>query len=152
MAAVGVFKEKRMSQEVDMVTLGFLVGQYQKAKNAEAVAKEARIGAELAVAGLIDGPDSGQRSVRLPDGRAVVVKRGLNYGVNVNDMEVAIEQVELRRGTKIPSPIKAATSYKLDVAGYDWYRANDREVYEAISDHVIITPAKVAVSIGEAKK
>ncbi len=141
-----------MSQEVDMVTLGFLVSQYQKAKNAENVAKEARIGAELAVAELIDGPDSGQRSVRLPDGRAVVVKRALNYRVNVSDMNAAIREISQSRRSVISSPIKTSTSYKLDVKGYEWYRNHDNQVFATISDHVIITPAKTAVSIEEAKK
>ncbi len=141
-----------MSQEVDMVTLGFLVSQYQQAKNKENVAKEARISAELAVAELIEGPESGQRSVRLPDGRAVVVKRALNYRISPRDITSAIVKIAGSRAVHLTRPIKTSTKYELDIEGYDWYRIHDRQVFEAISDHVVVTPAKVAVSIKEAKK
>jgi len=48
-------------------------------------------------------------------------------------------------------PVRSKTTYQLDEAGYEWYKANDKKVFDLISPFVIVTPKKTAVRIQNKK-
>jgi len=136
-----------MSQEIDMVLLGYLTNRYLEAKNEEADARQTREATEAAVAAIIPGPDDKQVTVPLADGRKVVVKRKLNYKANTTKINYLLVEINKSLNEKLPNPVKSSCTQKLDVKGYEWYRENRPEEFKQIAEFVTVTPAKTAVEI-----
>jgi len=113
------------------------------AKIAEMECVYKRVDAENSIAALVPTGDIGQKTVTLPGGTKVTVKRGLNYKADVQ----AVEGMSCWDGLTYPAPIKVKTTRELDEKGYEWIRENDPFTFQVISSHITVTPKKVAVSI-----
>jgi hypothetical protein len=131
----------------DNETLSILYNDLAHAKQAEARSTALRIAAEEKIVALVTGPDTGQRTITLTDGRKITVKRGLNYRVDVQSL------VKTHRllGIPCPAPVKQKTTYELDAKGYEYYRENYPQAFTAISEFVTVTPKKIAVTLKEAR-
>ena len=127
-------------------TLEVLATQLTEAKCAEEMAKAERIAIEEKIAALVPGPEKGQKTVALADGRKLTVERGLNYKADVQAIEEAMSAIR-----QVHVPIKVKTTRELDVVGYEWFRENDHNAFDIISQYVTVTPKKVAVSLKAAK-
>ncbi|MFA5186719.1 MAG: hypothetical protein WC551_09605 [Patescibacteria group bacterium] len=125
----------------------FLARDLANAKAAEDCAKAARIAVEEKIAGLVPGPEKGQKTVTLPDKSKITVERGFNYKADL----VEIEKVFASEGESRYAPIKVKTTRELDVTGYEWYRENDPESFACLSQFVVATPKKVSVTLKAAK-
>lgn len=117
------------------------------AKRAESQAKAARMSAEFAIATLVPGPVDGQKTKTFEDGTKVTVKRKLIYSANVIEIEKVIASVSEQIGQEIPAPVESKTTRTLDVKGYEWFRKNAPDMFNLISKHVTVKPAKDAVTI-----
>ena len=117
------------------------------AKAAEERAKAHRIEAEEEVAAMIEGPEVGQKTVALADGTKVTVTRGYNYKADCEEIATFFKREQL----DTPAPIKHKATITLDPAGYEWYRAHNPAVFDAISRNVVVTPKKVSVVLKAAK-
>ncbi len=127
-----------------LVQLSELAYVLKNAKAAETLAKRGRVDAEEQIAALIPTENIGQKTITLSDGVKITVKRGLNYKADCE----AIEDVFIEDKTgKFFAPIKTKTTRELDVKGYEWYRINDSETFSAMSQHVTVTPKKVAITL-----
>ena len=136
-----------MSDELNLQQLSELANAFCEAKKAEATAICNRIQTEERIAALIPTKDVGQKTVTLPDGQKITVKRGLNYKADVQAIENAYCWVSLGYST----PVKTKTTRELDVAGYEWYRNNNSDIFAKLSQYVTVTPKKVAVSLSLGK-
>lgn len=117
------------------------------AKKVEEQAKATRIAAEFAIAKLIPGPANGQKTKTFEDGIKVTVKRKLIYSANVVEIEKVVALVSDKIGQEIPTPVESKTTRTLDVKGYEWFRNNAPDMFNLISKHVTVKPAKDAVTI-----
>ncbi len=109
----------------------------------EAEAKKRRISCEERIAALIEGPESGSKTVTLGSGKKITVKRGVNYTADIGGM-MKIKEICL--------PIQAKSTTSLNIEGYEWYKKNDPVAFAAISEFVETTPKKIAVTIKEKKE
>ncbi len=123
------------------VKLKELTHVLKNAKAAEALSKRGRIDAEEQIATLVPTEDIGQKTVTLNDGTKITVKRGLNYKADVQPIWKIFDK------SNQLAPLKSKTTVELDVKGYEWYRENDTETFALMSQHVTVTPKKVAVSL-----
>lgn len=119
-----------------------LADELAAAKIAESLARDARIDAESRIADLVPTKDTGQKTIMLPDGIKIMVKRGLNYKANIEQIQDYYFDLPEKH-----SPIKMKTTRELDAVGYEWIRVNDPEAFAIISQHVTVIPKKVAVTI-----
>jgi hypothetical protein len=129
--------------EVEIYSLESLYDVLKNAKQAEDTAQRERIFIEEQIAALVHTKDVGQKTVTLSDGKKITVKRALNYRADCEAIQDSHCWVSL--GT--PAPIKTKTTKTLDEKGYEWYRSNLPEVFNKISKHVTVTPAKVSVTL-----
>ncbi len=125
--------------------LAIFSSQLVKAKAAEETAKAARIALEEKIAKLIPSPETGQKTVKLPDGTKLTVKRGLIYKADVQDIRDVFSD-EAIPDTMFP-PISRKVEEKLDVKGYEWYRKNYPQIFLELSEFVTVTPKKIAVTV-----
>lgn len=121
-----------------------LVRHLIQAKQTEEKAKEVRIAYEEQIAELVPGPDRGQVTKKLEGGTSVCVERGFNYKADIQGLRDACTGTEF-------VPVKVKTTTELDVAGWEWYRINEPEMFSRLSQHVKATPKKVAISIKSMK-
>jgi hypothetical protein len=129
-----------------MTELDFQVSLLKEAKFKEQLERESRIKIEEVVAALIPGPERGSKTVTLEDGTKITVERGWNYAADCGEIG---HQCNLNGVTNVP--VRSKTTYQLDEAGYEWYKANDKKVFDLISPFVIVTPKKTAVRIQNKK-
>jgi len=122
-------------------TLASLCRRLLSTKLSEEGWKKIRIGIEEKISALIDGPERGQVTVALPDGNKVTVERGFNYKYQADEIE------KFCTISGIACPVKVKTTRELDVTGYEWYRDNDTENFAKISEFVVATPKKTAISV-----
>ena len=139
-------------QYTGMQSMLILVNQFLKAKLRESSARRDRIAKEHNLAVMLPGPEDGQVTLTIPDGRKVVVKRKLNYKSDCNKLGIALEEIRDRTGEDIPYPIKSSTRFEFDKKEYEILRRDFPEVANEISDLVTVTNAKTAVVITEPKK
>ena len=143
--------EKQLTpSEARMQTLKILAMNLRSAKRQEESIKANRIAVEGVIAELIPGKDLGQVTETLPDGSKIVVKRGLNYKANLEGIK------SIWAGTEPPidgimAPIESKTTWGLDVKGYEWYRKEHPEIFQQMTEHVTVTPKKVAVELKDPK-
>lgn len=121
--------------------LSDLVGDLEWTKAREEEKRKDRIVIEEEIAALIPGPERGQVTITLEDGRKVTVERGFNYKADCSAIEAIFNQDILF------APVKTKTTRELDITGYEWYRDNDRAGFELLSQHVTVTPKKTAISV-----
>ncbi|MFZ5832266.1 MAG: DUF7173 family protein [Planctomycetota bacterium] len=114
------------------------------AKSEEKLAEGKRIEIEERIAALIPGPERGQKTVALPDGRKLTVERGFNYRADCAEIEKLFTTGAV--SGEFP-PTKVKTTRELDVTGYEWYRTNDPDSFALLAQHVTVTPKKIAVSL-----
>ncbi len=139
-----------MTDEQEQVkTIRTLAGKLRDAKDAEALAREVRIGIETQIAELVPTDEEGQKTIPVGDGVKLTVKRSLAYRADMEEIARTLNRLGLRDGNKYHPPIKTTTRQELDVAGYKWYRKESPEVWKAIAEHVVVTPRKVAVTLKE---
>ena len=136
-----------MSNSLNLKRIEELVNELIATKAAEAECICARINAENCVAALVPTGDVGQKTVTLPGGQKITVRRGLNYKADVQ----AIQSVFNNTGTREFLPLKTKTTIELDEKGYEWYRSHNPELFNKLSQHVAVTPKKVAVSLSAKK-
>ncbi|KKL08962.1 hypothetical protein LCGC14_2570630 [marine sediment metagenome] len=117
--------------------------ELSRARNSERLIKEWRIRCENQIAALIEGPESGSKTVTLESGRKITVKRGVNYSADIGGM-MKIKEICL--------PIQAKSTTSLNIEGYEWYKKNDPVAFATISEFVETKPKKVAVTIKEKKE
>ncbi len=115
-------------------------------KAVEEKAKAQRIETEERIAKLVPGPEKGSKTVTLPNGSKITVKRDLNFKADCG----AIERICSSTG-RVHVPVKVKTTRELDEKGYQWYRDNDVEGFAMMAEHVVVTPAKTAVTLQGAK-
>ena len=122
------------------------------AKAKEDAAKARRIAIEEEIANLVETPDKGQKTVRLPSGWGITVKRGYNFSANVESMKAAWAGLAMARelGLGFPVPLKVKES--LDEKGYEWYRKNHPNLFSLLAEHVTAKPKKVSVSFRSPKE
>ena len=120
----------------------------RKAKEVEARTKANRIKLEELLASLVPTVEIGQTTTTLTNGMKVVVKRGYNYKAECESIQQLFVEMEQPEFTP---PIKVKTTRSLDVVGYEWYRNNHIELFAKMAEHVVVTPAKVSVTVGEAE-
>ncbi len=123
--------------------LEILYATLRASKALENSAKKHRIKAEEQIAQLIEGPESGSKTITLESGRKITVKRGVNYSADVD---------RIREITGFPPPLQSKTTISLNEEGYEWYRKNDPVAFTEISKFVETKPKKVAVTIKEKKE
>jgi len=121
--------------------LAALSNELLAAKIAEALARSTRVDIENRIAAIVPTKDTGQRTITLPEGQKLTVKRGLNYKADVQAIEKIFSELEQF------APLKSKTTVELDVAGYEYYREGEPEFFGVLSQHVIVTPRKVAISV-----
>ena len=119
-----------------------LSGALQVIKTREEEAKKLRISVEIEIAQLIEGPETGSKTVTLESGRKITVKRGINYTTDVEGLS------GIMIGNCLP-PLQSKTIVVLDIEGYEWYRVNDPVAFATISEFVETKPKKIAVTIKE---
>jgi hypothetical protein len=137
--------EEIQDKPEDTSPLEYLVRHLRLAKTEEANVTAKRIMIEEKIAGLIPGPERGQKTVKLTDGSSVTVDRGFNYKANCESIVGGmVNPLE-------PPPVKIKTTRELDVVGYEWYRENNPNTFQFLSQFVVATPKKVAVSIKDKK-
>lgn len=134
--------------EERLIRLRGLVANLQAAKRNEESIKTNRIALEGMIAELIPGREDGQVTETLPDGSKIVVKRGFNYKADLDEIEGILASCE----KEMPIPIEVKTTRKLDVKGYEWYRENYPELSVLLTQHVTVTPKKVAVELKNPKE
>jgi hypothetical protein len=94
----------------------------------------------MEIAKLVPCPDRGQKTVTLLDGTKLTIEKGFNYKADFD----ALEKI----GTAFtPAPIKTKTTKELDEKGYEWYKANNPEMFALLAQHVTVTPKKVSISV-----
>ncbi len=133
-----------MASTILKIKLEVLAYVLKNAKAAEALARSGRIDAEEQIAALIPTEDIGQKTVTLSDGVKITVKRGLNYKANCEALKNALLDNEMFR---IIPPTKIKTTIELDTKSYEWYRGNNPQAFGVMSQHVTVTPKKVAVML-----
>ncbi len=111
----------------------------------EAEAKKRRISCEERIAALIEGPESGSKTVTLGSGKKITVKRGVNYSADIDRIN------ELEIDDYFP-PLQSKTTIVLNIEGYEWYRRNRPSIFALVSQFVETKPKKVAVTIKEKKE
>lgn len=126
--------------------LANLVSDLILAKTVEENAKKSRIEIEEEIAALVPGPDRGQNTVAV-EGFKVTVERGYNYKADLDTI-----RKDWPSNPSYAPPIKSKTTHELDEKGYEWIKNNDLDTFKYLSQHVTVTPKKVAVSIKQAKK
>ena len=102
----------------------------------ENACKLLRSALEEQIATLVPTEEKGQRTVALPNGTKIVVKRGLNYRAEITQIEAL--------SLECP-PIKIKK--ELDEVGYEWFRANEPGIFAKLSECVTVTPAKVSITL-----
>ncbi len=125
--------------------LEFLFFELQATKSHEEVVKRRRISFEEQIAALIEGPESGSKTVTLESGRKITVKRGVNYSADIDRIN------ELEIDDYFP-PLQSKTTVVLNIEGYEWYRRNRPAIFALVSQFVETTPKKIAVTIKEKKE
>ncbi len=135
----------RITQEERYNKLEDLFVQFKQAKVMEAEVRGWRINCEEQIAQLIEGPESGSKTVTLESGRKITVKRGINYNADV-------EGLSLISISDYVAPLRSKTTVSLNIEVYEWYRKNDPVAFAAISKFVETKPKKVAVTIKEKKE
>lgn len=133
-----------MDNERDMgeYTVEYAVVNLISAKASEDEARKQRIRCEERVALHVPGPESGSKTITLKDGTKITVKRGWNYKADCQGLIDLARKLEMEY-----VPVKQTTRYELDEKGYEWYRQNDRELFDKLSELVTVTPQKVAVEV-----
>lgn len=126
----------------DLHQLTVLADDLFAAKAAEERMRAARIAVEERIAALIPGPERGQETVTLEDGRKIKVERGFNYRA---DFDALQELQEI--GAIDFAPIKLKTTRELDEKGYEWFRKHDPDSFSLLRSYVTTTPKKVSVSL-----
>jgi hypothetical protein len=120
-----------------------LAKQLLFAKTDENNARNRRIAIEESIASRIPGPERGQKSVKLPNGTTVTVERGFNYKADLPGIATVFSE----KYPDQPQPTKCKTTHELDVIGYEWYRENNKEIFDSISGLVTATPKKISVTV-----
>ncbi len=120
----------------------------RKAKEVEARTKANRIKLEELLASLVPTKEIGQTTTVLTNGMKVIVKRGYNYKANCESIQQLFVEMEQPEFTP---PIKAKTTRSLDTTGYEWYRVNHPDIFKAMAENVVVTPAKPSVTVSEAE-
>lgn len=106
------------------------------AKQNEDEAKKARIEAEEKLAEAIGGADMGTTSAKC--GRiGVSVKRGYSYRIDAPQSFAK----------EFPDFVKVRESIEIIPAKYEVQREADSKLYREMSEHVTVTPRKVAVEL-----
>lgn len=121
----------------------YLAKQLQIVRAAEENQKAKRIVIEEKIAARIPGPDRGQKTVALPDGKKITVERGFNYKVDATGIRDSFKE-EFQ-------PLKVKTTYELDVTAYEKYREDEPQFFDALSKFVTVTPKKISVQVKDAK-
>ncbi len=114
---------------------------FSESKHMEEVYRRNRIIHEEAISERIPGPNKGQKTVQLPNGDKLTVKRDLSYKADCEALRNFLVNPEC------PPPVKSKTTWALDVAGYEWYRENKPEIFNHLATMVEVTPKKTAVTI-----
>lgn len=122
-----------------------LISDLVIAKLNEEEAKENRIAIEEEIAKLVPGPEIGQKTVNI-EGFKVTVKRGFNYKANLEEID------KLNIWNDNPIPVSSKTTRLLDEKGYEWYRNNNKNIFDKISKFVSVTPKKVSITLEEPKQ
>ena len=120
-----------------------LVTKLRLAKIAENQKRQDRIAVEDRIAALMPTEGTKQTSVKLPDGTKVTVRRGLLYKADAVGLTKLFG--EEFAGAHVPLVYKTTT--ELDVPGYEWYRENQRAVFDRMLDHVTVKPKKISVTL-----
>ena len=135
--------------EANLICLAFSL---RKAEKAEETARTNRIKLEEMISSFLPTKEVGQETKVLSNGVSITIKRGLRYKADLDDIqEVIANQVPAgQTGIEYPdlmAPIKVKTTRELDVKGYEWYRQNHPTIFNRMSQHVTVTPAKVSVTV-----
>jgi hypothetical protein len=125
--------------------LDYLISLLKATKASEEHERQERIKIEEEIAKLIPGPDRGQKTITLENGTKIIVERGYNYKVDFKALREKFIEREI--DCKLPPPIKIKTTQELDIAGYEWYKSNHPELFNAISRCVEVKPKKIAVTV-----
>ena len=125
-----------------------LATQFRLAKIEEDLSKKKRIAIEDQIATLIPSKADGQKTVTLKNGTKVTVKRGLSYKA---DLDSIMQFFKEMAQPILAIPIKSKTTRELDIAGYEWYRQNHPDVFNLLSQHIIVAPRKPSVTVKSAK-
>lgn len=143
-----VIFEAQLSKEKK---LAILANQFLIAKEEEEKAKTHRIYCEEQIATLIETPEQGQKTVKLANGTKITVKRGLIFKADIERIWKIISEVNTRdksrRDEILPAPITVKVEKKLDEKGYKWYEEKHPEIFRELSEVVIVTPKKTAVTV-----
>jgi len=123
-----------------------LAAEFRLAKIGEDLARKKRIALEDQIASLIPSKADGQKTITLKNGAKITVKRGLSYKADLEGV------CKLGIWGDSPPPIKSKTTHELDIQGYEWYRQNDPGIFNALSQHVTVTPRKPSVTVKPAKE
>ena len=135
-----------VADEIDIQHLDVLVFNLLAAKWEEEVKKQNRINLEEKIAALVETKEVGQRTVALPSGVKLTVKRGLTYKADCEAIQECCNAANVQF-----VPTKSKTTIELDEKGYEWYRANDPQMFGIFSTHVEVKPKKVAITIKDSK-
>jgi hypothetical protein len=119
-----------------------LASELLQAKEKEQAATNDRIAIEERIAALVPTEDVGQKTIALPEGVKVTVKRGLNYKADCESILDICCKLELEN-----IPIKVKTTRDLDEKIYNWYYKNDKDTFRVISEYVTVSPKKVSVTL-----
>ncbi|KKL13043.1 hypothetical protein LCGC14_2529710 [marine sediment metagenome] len=136
-----------MNKEKLLALSRLFLGAKEKEENAKLV----RIHLENEIATLIETPEQGQKTVKLANGTKITVKRGLIFKADIERIWKIISEVNTRdksrRDEILPAPITVKVEKKLDEKGYKWYEEKHPEIFRELSEVVIVTPKKTAVTV-----
>lgn len=105
-----------------------------------------------AIAELVPGPETGQKTKKVSDDLKVIVKRELIYKPDATAMrEFCAENLD-SNGNPIFPPLKVKTSEELDEKGYKWYQKNLPQLFAKLAGFVTVKPAKTSVDVKPVKK
>jgi hypothetical protein len=109
------------------------------AKRAEETAKADRISAEEAIASLVDGPETGAKTVAGGNGVKVTVTRGLTYKADVNGIRAINSDL-------IPIKLTPA-KYALDDKAYNALSETNPTLFAEVAQFVTSKPKKTSVTL-----
>ncbi len=124
-----------------MENLPELVNLFLLAKKREELAIKERSELGNKIADLCPGPDIGAKTFQVTEDIKVTIERGYNYKADITEIQ------NLFATSNQASPVKTKTTIELDVKGYEWYRTNNKEMFDSMTRFVTVTPKKVSIQV-----
>ena len=130
-------------EQKELDQLALLATKFSAMKVLEDEYKARRIAIETEIAVLIPGPEKGQKTVELPDGDKLTVKRDLSYKADCESIRKHFALIV----PPLSPPVQSKTIWTLDEVGYEWYRKEHPLTFSKIALMVEVKPKKTAVTL-----